>query len=177
MQKPYKRAFHKLFVTSILFLWGCTSHQATVQSLETPEASTQAEAPVQISESPTASVLSVNVTGDANAYQFSVEVSSSDKGCDQYADWWEVFTEDGTLVYRRILAHSHVNEQPFVRSGGPINIEPDTLVFIRAHMHPGGYGNSAMQGTVRDGFEVVEIDADFAAELERDSPQPTGCAF
>ena len=43
----------------------------------------------------TANVLSVKVTGDAGKYQFNVEVSSPDTGCDQYADWWEVLSEDG----------------------------------------------------------------------------------
>ena len=131
----------------------------------------------QVPEASVANVISVQVTGNPNAYQFSVGVSSPDEGCEQYADWWEVFTEEGVLVHRRILAHSHVDEQPFVRSGEPIVIGPDTVVLIRAHMHPGGYGGRAMRGTVRGGFEVVEIDADFAAGLESEPPQPTGCAF
>jgi hypothetical protein len=122
-------------------------------------------------------VISVQVTGDPNAYQFSVEVRSPDAGCEQYADWWEVLTEDGRLVYRRILTHSHVDEQPFVRSGGPVPAKSDTVVLIRAHMHPGGYGGRVMRGTVRDGFESAHTDAEFAAGLEGEPPQPTGCAF
>jgi hypothetical protein len=98
-------------------------------------------------------------------------------GCEQYADWWEVLTPEGELVYRRILAHSHVEEQPFVRSGGPIEIGPGDTVLIRAHMNPGGYGGVAFQGTVQDGFQPTELEAGFAAELEEAPPQPSGCAF
>ncbi|MCB0054175.1 MAG: hypothetical protein KDE24_32035, partial [Caldilinea sp.] len=67
-----------------------------------------------------ADVFGVTVRGDDGAYQFSVEIASPDTGCNQYADWWEVLDSDGNLLYRRILTHSHVDEQPFIRSGGPV---------------------------------------------------------
>jgi hypothetical protein len=124
-----------------------------------------------------ADVISVQVAGEPNAYRFSVEISSPDEGCEQYADWWEILTEEGELVYRRILAHSHVDEQPFVRSGGPVAIGPDTIVLLRAHIHPAGYGGRVMRGTARAGFEEVELDPDFALEVETIAPQSTGCAF
>ena len=76
-----------------------------------------------------------------------------------------VITPDGKLLYRRILAHSHVNEQPFERSGGPIAIAPDETVIVRAHMHPSSYGTQAMQGSPANGFEVIT------------EPQPDPCAF
>ncbi len=129
------------------------------------------------SETPVADVLDVKVSGKSEAYRFAVKIASPDEGCQQYADWWEVLTEDGALVYRRILAHSHVDEQPFVRSGGPVEITAETVVFVRAHMSPGGYGGQAMEGTVQAGFEAVELAADFAPEVETEAPQPAGCAF
>jgi hypothetical protein len=49
----------------------------------------------------TADVTAVRVSGAPGAYTFSVTLSSPDTGCDQYADWWEVITPDGELVYRR----------------------------------------------------------------------------
>ena len=124
-----------------------------------------------------ADVLSVQISGTENTFQFAVEISSPDIGCDQYADWWEVLTEDGTLIYRRILAHSHRDEQPFVRSGRPININNLTVVIIRAHMYPTGYGGIAMKGSVESGFKRTDIAADFAAHTETESPLPDGCAF
>ena len=133
--------------------------------------------PVVPADTPVADVTEVTVSGTASAYQFSVEVRSPDEGCDQYADWWEILTEDGTLLYRRILAHSHVNEQPFRRSGGPVEIAPDAVVLVRAHMYPVGYGGRVMKGSVEAGFEVVSLAADFAAGVETAEPQPSGCAF
>jgi len=107
-----------------------------------------------------------------------VEIRSPDLGCEQYADWWEVITPEGALVYRRILAHSHVDEQPFIRSGGPVSVEADDIVLIRAHMNPGGYGGQTLRGTMTDGFAVdPSIDASFAASLSTSPPLPDGCAF
>jgi len=124
-----------------------------------------------------ADVLSVQVSGEPGAYQFAVEISSPDTGCEQYADWWEVISEDGELLYRRILLHSHVNEQPFTRSGGPVDIAMETTVYIRAHMNTSGYGGTVMQGTVQEGFRAVKVETGFGADLERIPPQPEDCAF
>ena len=124
-----------------------------------------------------ADVLSVRVTGNAGGYQFGVEITSPDTGCEQYADWWEVISEDGELLYRRILLHSHVDEQPFVRSGGPVEIQANSIVYIRAHMSTAGYGGQVLRGSVQSGFESVEMEAGFGSELERLPPQPEDCAF
>ena len=131
----------------------------------TPEGITQAE------------VVSVNATGQPGAFSFSVEISSPDQGCDQYADWWEVITPGGELIYRRVLLHSHVDEQPFTRSGGPVPIEEHAVVLIRAHMHPGGYGNQAMQGSPGEGFKPIELSPEFAPDLAETPPLPEDCAF
>jgi len=125
-------------------------------------------------------VKGVKVTGDENAYSFAVTLKSPDTGCAQYANWWEVISLDGnTLYYRRILGHSHVDEQPFTRSGGSVKITAKTEVIIRAHMHPTGYGNGkiAMKGTVAAGFKNIEITEGFGEALELAQPLPNGCAF
>ena len=124
-----------------------------------------------------ANVVSIAVNGQSNQYQFSVGVSSPDTGCEQYADWWEVLSEHGSLIYRRILLHSHVNDQPFTRSGGPVDIGPNTTVFIRAHMNISGYGGMIMGGSVASGFHVVEISPNFSPEIENTLPLPDGCNF
>jgi hypothetical protein len=69
------------------------------------------------------------------------------------------------------------NEQPFVRSGGPVEIEADAVVIVRAHIHPGGYGGKAMMRSVQSGFEEVELLLGFADDVDDEPPQPTGCAF
>lgn len=148
------------------------------ETLITEETATSTPAPTEaISDLILADVLSIEVSGSENAFQFSVEILSPDTGCEQYANWWEVVTEDGKLIYRRILGHSHVSEQPFTRSGGPVAIGADTVVIIRAHMHPDGYGGAAFRGSVQDGFEEIQLEADFAPDLEITDPLPDGCAF
>jgi len=124
-----------------------------------------------------ANIISVQVAGSPNAYTFSVGIQSPDTGCGQYADWWEVLLESGNLLYRRILTHSHVNEQPFVRSGGPVQIEANTVIYIRAHMHPDGYGGAVYKGSVQNGFEEATVNTDFALGVETEAPLPDGCAF
>jgi len=147
-------------------------------SIDAPVSTSVSRDTSTVAHSPAlADALSVQVSGSSGAYQFSVEVRSPDEGCEQYADWWEVITEQGELLYRRILAHSHVGEQPFTRSGGPVAIEPDTIVLVRAHMHPGGYGGIALIGSVDGGFEPADIGADTFDVLEREPPLPTGCTF
>jgi hypothetical protein len=130
-----------------------------------------------ITEPIIANVLNVEVTGQPNAYRFNVQVASPDTGCDQYADWWEVLSEDGQLLYRRVLLHSHVSEQPFTRSGGPVAIDGDTVVIVRAHMNVGGYGGAALRGSASGGFESVQLGSGFAAEVEALALLPEGCAF
>ena len=122
-------------------------------------------------------VTKVEAAGSPGSYTFSVTLSSPDTGCDQYADWWEVFRADSSLVYRRILAHSHVNEQPFSRSGGPADIQEDEIVFIRGHMNNLGYGRQIFKGSVKDGFVMDSLEVGYAAGLASTAPLPDDCAF
>jgi hypothetical protein len=156
-----------------------------VDPSETPESNTSTPTSTQgtggdepvMDEVILADVISVGVSGEEGVYRFSVGISSPDTGCDQYADWWEVVSQDGELIYRRILLHSHVNEQPFVRSGGPVSIAPDSVVIVRAHMNTGGYGGAAFQGSVRSGFGETDLDPEFATDLAKEPPLPDDCAF
>ncbi len=127
--------------------------------------------------SDSAEVLEVKVTGSRDDYTFSVTVKSPDTGCEQYANWWEVISPEGDLIYRRILGHSHVNEQPFTRSGGAVRIPADQEVIVRAHMNNKGYGGNVMKGSVTKGFKPFELDRDFAKYLETKEPLPSDCPF
>jgi len=104
-----------LVTMAALILVSCSSNDldTTITTMDQVEET-------QVTQQESARVTKVTVSGEANNYNFSVTIASPDTGCDQYADWWEVFTEDGVLIYRRILAHSHVTEQPFTRSGGAV---------------------------------------------------------
>jgi hypothetical protein len=124
-----------------------------------------------------ADVVKVAVTGDAGAYTFAVTLRSDETGCDQYADWWEVLTSDGALVYRRILDHSHPTEQPFTRDGGPVTVEADQEVVVRAHLHPIGYRGDLLRGAVSSGFAPWEAPSGCASELAEQTPLPEACLF
>jgi len=125
---------------------------------------------------PYADVVSVETEEVDGSYTFGVEVDSPDKGCDQYANWWEILSADGKLIYRRLLAHSHTDEQPFIRDGGPVNIMPDSELIIRAHMHPSGYGGKAYKGSVDGGFVATDLPPSFAAEVLKQPPFADYCA-
>ena len=149
---------------SFLLLLSCR----TAENLPHEEAST---------DNKSAQVTGVSVSGSANSYTFKVTIKSPDTGCDQYADWWEIITPDESLLYRRILTHSHVNEQPFTRSGGPVAIGENTEVIVRAHMNNLGYGPQVFKGSVGSGFARDELPVDFGVELEKTEPLPDSCRF
>jgi hypothetical protein len=140
------------------------------------------QAPAVLAESPSspasprAEIERVTVTGSAGSYLFRVTVRSPDRGCGRYANWWEVVTPEGELVYRRVLKHSHPNEQPFTRSGGPVPVAADQVVIVRAHMEPGGYGGRAYKGTAASGFQAAYLAEGFAEGLARQAPLPESCA-
>ena len=108
-----------------------------------------------------ADVEAVSVSGAPGSYTFPVTVSSPDTGCDHYADWWEVLSESGDLLYRRVLLHSHVDEQPFTSNGGHVDARRDETVIARSHMNLASYGGVAMRGSLIDGFNSVILTTGF----------------
>ena len=87
------------------------------------------------------------VVEDATARQsgeswtISVTLSHPDTGWDHYADGWEILTPSGESLGIRVLAHPHVNEQPFTRSKSGIKLPSDmTQVLIRARDNKDGWG-------------------------------------
>ena len=156
--------------SGLLFLLCCSAQDDSISETNAAEETVATNPGV-------ASVTQVSVQGNENSYTFNVTISSDDLGCEQYADWWEVLDLDGNLIYRRILAHSHPNEQPFTRGGSSVAISADTEVYIRAHMNNSGYGSNVLKGTVNNGFNNFNLDSDFAEDLETSQPLPQGCAF
>ncbi len=124
-----------------------------------------------------ADVVGVSVTGSEGASTWAVSIASPDVGCDRYADWWEVLDAEGTLIYRRILDHSHVDEQPFTRDGGPVDVAFDAGVVVRAHLHPDGYGGDVASGSVSAGFTMGAPPGDLPDGLEDVMPLPESCLF
>ena len=124
-----------------------------------------------------AQVIEVTISGESNAYTINTTISSPDTGCDQYADWWEIIDLEGNLIYRRILTHSHVEEQPFTRSGSNIPLKNEDEVYIRVHINTTGYASAVQKGSIVNGFSAAELSSDFAKGLEKVAPLPNGCAF
>ncbi len=155
----------------------------TVCSCQDPDMPTESELQemgmesIDLNESQQAVVTDVKADGTDNNYTFKVTIKSPDTGCKQYADWWEIFDQDGNLIYRRILAHSHVDEQPFTRAGNAVKVGKDQFVYIRAHMNSFGYGSFSFSGTPSKGFQAELIGLDFFPELENVEPQPKDCEF
>ena len=73
-----------------------------------------------------ADVVDVEVEQTATGvYAFRVTLRHGDEGWEHYADRWDVVAPDGTVLASRILAHPHVNEQPFTRSLSSVQIPDD----------------------------------------------------
>lgn len=85
-------------------------------------------------------IVNVTASESGGAWRFDVTLRHADTGWDHYADGWEVLTPDGTSLGLRVLAHPHVNEQPFTRSlGGVVIPEGMTEVVIRARDNVDGW--------------------------------------
>ncbi|MBX2837855.1 MAG: hypothetical protein KTR35_13430 [Gammaproteobacteria bacterium] len=64
-----------------------------------------------------ADVVDVKITsmGDGK-FRIDATLKHADTGWDHYANRWDVVAPDGTVLGSRVLAHPHVEEQPFTRS-------------------------------------------------------------
>ncbi len=81
---------------------------------------------------------------DAEAWSFAVTVRHADRDPDHWADWWRVGTPDGRELGRRVLLHSHVDEQPFTRDAR-VRIPRDIrIVVVEAHDKVHGLGGEAV---------------------------------
>lgn len=99
-----------------------------------------------------ADVVDVKFDRNGATFTFHVTVAHGDTGWDHYADRWEVVGPDGTVLATRVLAHPHVNEQPFTRSQSGIEIPQGIRsVTVRAHDSVDGYGGNEMIVELSDG--------------------------
>lgn len=167
-------SINNVFIGGAIALFIATGCTTTSPASSTTDGPVPAESAVPVDSS---RVTNVEATTGNSGYSFAVTVESNDTGCDRYANWWEVITPEGELLYRRILAHSHVDEQPFTRSGGPVAVGEADIVVVRSHTNTDGYSPQAMKGSVSEGFTPTVLSTDFATELTAVEPQPDGCAF
>lgn len=88
---------------------------------------------------------------DKNKCRFSVRVRHRDKGWNHYVDRWEVLSLEREVLATRVLAHPHVDEQPFTRSL-TVDIAPEhKSVIVRAHDSEHGYGGEEITVVIREG--------------------------
>lgn len=94
-------------------------------------------------------VVDVTITAERDgSYRFDVTLRHADGGWDHYADRWEVLSADGkSVLATRILAHPHVEEQPFTRSLGGVDL-PAGLDAVRVRGHDKRHGYIGREMTV-----------------------------
>ncbi|VAW78551.1 hypothetical protein MNBD_GAMMA12-3409 [hydrothermal vent metagenome] len=68
-----------------------------------------------------------------SGWVFEVTLKHDDTGWKHYANAWRVLAEGGKVIKTRVLAHPHVNEQPFTRGlGGVLIPKGSKLVIVEA---------------------------------------------
>ena len=79
---------------------------------------------------------------EKNLWRFEVTVRHNDDGWDHYADAWQVVDpKNGSVIVERVLAHPHVEEQPFTRSLANVHIPKKlTHLLVRAKCNVHGFG-------------------------------------
>ena len=96
-----------------------------------------------------ADVLEATVERSDDGFVVTATVQSADTGWDRYADAWEVRTMDGEVLATRVLAHPHVDEQPFTRSLSNVPIpEAVATVEIAARDSVVGFCGTTATATV-----------------------------
>lgn len=94
-------------------------------------------------------VENVRVNYRNDRFHFDVTLRHADTGWDHHANVWEIVGPDGKVLGTRVLAHPHVNEQPFTRSLGGVEIPADVSeVTIRAGDNVDGLGGKTMKVTL-----------------------------
>lgn len=90
-------------------------------------------------------VQNVKISKRSDSYTFNVTLLHSDSGWEDYADAWRIKDMSGNILGKRVLAHPHVNEQPFTRSLSGVQIpEGVNSVVVEAHDTVTGWAPNTM---------------------------------
>jgi hypothetical protein len=95
--------------------------------------------------------VSIAKASSQGARTISVTVKHGDTGWKHYADAFEISTPNGRVLNTRVLAHPHVNEQPFERDAYGVII-PDGVseILVRAKDSVHGFGKAVRVEIPRD---------------------------
>lgn len=92
-------------------------------------------------------------------YRFNVTLLHDDDGeAPSYADWWQVNSQDGQELGRRVLTHAH-STAPFTRSQVIEIPNGVTIVIVRGHDMLHGYGGQTMRVNLETGETVAVVDS------------------
>jgi len=86
------------------------------------QATTQVTTGSTVASAACADVIGATIDATGDTYRISATVLSPDTGWDEYADAWEARAPDGSVLGTRVLAHPHVDEQPFTRSLSDVTV-------------------------------------------------------
>lgn len=114
-----RRGLAAVALVAVLAMSSCASSGAEEQVTSTSAVTTSIATGC-------ADVVAATINSSGDTYNVSATLLSADTGWDKYADAWEVRALDGTVLGTRILAHPHVDEQPFTRTLGDVEI-PDGM--------------------------------------------------
>ena len=135
MRRCHRAAVGMVGVACLLLAWAGTAHAGKADALAVKAAQDQ-----------------------GNCWIFDVTVRHEDRGADHWADWWRVRTPEGQELGRRVLLHSHEDEQPFTRDERiciPVGV---TVVAVEAHDKVHGLGGATVTVDLRNpsgrGFTV-----------------------
>ena len=86
---------------------------------------------------------------DNNKCRFTVRVRHKDRGWNHYVNRWEILSLEGEVLATRVLAHPHVDEQPFTRSLTAEIANEHKSVIVRAHDSEHAYGGKEVTVVLR----------------------------
>jgi len=79
------------------------------------------------------SILFAELKDNGGSWHVAVTLGHHDEGWNHYANSWRIVDAKGKLLAKRVLAHPHVQEQPFTRSLSYAKIPTGTkTIFIEA---------------------------------------------
>jgi hypothetical protein len=137
MSKSIRIGFFLLIAASLNIFSAAGQSAQTSPSAESSNASKAFETDLRYAQ-----VRNVEMEENADGtWNFSVTVEHADTGWDHYANLWQIIDgETGRVIAERVLAHPHVEAQPFSRSLRNIELSDDLrFLVVRARCNEHGY--------------------------------------